>query len=174
MSEGRGLFWYCLRDAVTDNKMIPQALSLHMMNLSLSCRKISFFSERMSYVIYNAHLAARMPRRSWIRMYDKYKSDFFTFLENDNPLYFYCLLKRVPNLLDDTSSEQVVDFWFLPLFLPKYYCIHSFWSKHTEKRNHTISQMRLRSVFKMRMSILNTATTEQMGYGMISFFVCSP
>nr|WP_300655288.1 hypothetical protein [uncultured Anaerobutyricum sp.] len=32
--------------------------------------------------------------------------------------------------------------------------------------------MRLRSVFKMRMSILNTATTEQMGYGSISFFVC--
>ena len=31
--------------------------------------------------------------------------------------------------------------------------------------------MRLRSVFKMRMSILNTATTEQMGYGMFSFFV---
>ena len=33
--------------------------------------------------------------------------------------------------------------------------------------------MRLRSVFKMRISILNTATTEQMGYGSISFFVCS-
>ena len=31
--------------------------------------------------------------------------------------------------------------------------------------------MRLRSVFKMRMSILNTATTEQMGYVMFSFFV---
>ena len=31
------------------------------------------------------------------------------------------------------------------------------------KRNTALSQMRLRSVFKMRMSILNTATTEQMG-----------
>ena len=59
-----------------------------------------------------------------------------------------------------------------PLYLPKDYCIHSFWSQNTEKRNNTISQMRLRSVFKMRMSILNTATTEQMGYGIISFFVC--
>ena len=29
----------------------------------------------------------------------------------------------------------------------------------------------LRSVFKMRMSILNTATTEQMGYRIFSFFV---
>ena len=51
--------------------------------------------------------------------------------------------------------------------------LHSFtWSQNTEKRNNTISQMRLRSVFKMRTSILNTATTEQMGYGIISFFVC--
>ena len=32
--------------------------------------------------------------------------------------------------------------------------------------------MWLGSVFKMRMRILNTATTEQMGYGSISFFVC--
>nr|WP_300650013.1 hypothetical protein [uncultured Anaerobutyricum sp.] len=31
--------------------------------------------------------------------------------------------------------------------------------------------MRLGSVFKMRMSILNTATTEQMGYIAFSFFV---
>ena len=53
-------------------------------------------------------------------------------------------------------------------------CIHSFWSQHTEKRNNTLSQMRLRSVFKMRTSILNTAITEQMGYGIISFFVCFP
>ena len=30
--------------------------------------------------------------------------------------------------------------------------------------------MRLRSVFKMRTSILNTAITEQMGYDIISFF----
>ena len=56
--------------------------------------------------------------------------------------------------------------------LSKDYCIRSFWSQNTEKRNNTISQMRLRSVFKMRMSILNAATTEQMGYGSISFFVC--
>ena len=31
--------------------------------------------------------------------------------------------------------------------------------------------MRFGSILKMRMSILNTATTEQMGYGMVSFFV---
>ena len=42
--------------------------------------------------------------------------------------------------------------------------------EYLEKKN-TISRMRLRSVFKMRMSILNTATTEQMGYGIFSFFV---
>nr|WP_300654246.1 hypothetical protein [uncultured Anaerobutyricum sp.] len=33
----------------------------------------------------------------------------------------------------------------------------------SEKRKYPLSQMRLRSVFKMRTSILNTATTEQMG-----------
>ena len=41
----------------------------------------------------------------------------------------------------------------------------------SQKKKNTISQMRLRSVFKMRTSILNTATTEQMGYGIFSFFV---
>jgi len=35
--------------------------------------------------------------------------------------------------------------------------------EQSEKRKNTLSQMRFRSVFKMRMSILNTATTEQMG-----------
>ena len=43
--------------------------------------------------------------------------------------------------------------------------------EQSEKRKKTISQMRLRSVFKMQISILNTATTEQMGYGIISFFI---
>ena len=41
----------------------------------------------------------------------------------------------------------------------------------SEKRKNNISQMRLGSVFKMRTSILNTATTEQMGYIIFSFFV---
>ena len=91
------------------------------------------------------------------------KATSLLFLENNNLLYFYCSLKR----------EKII-FWPLPLIPPKYYCIHSFWSQNTEKRNNTISQMRLRSVFKMRTSILNTATTEQMGYGIISFFVCFP
>ena len=79
--------------------------------------------------------------------------------------------KRKNNLLDAIPSEQAVVFWPLPLIPPKDYCIHSFWSQNTEKRNNTISQMRLRSVFTMQISILNTATTEQMGYGIISFFV---
>ena len=41
----------------------------------------------------------------------------------------------------------------------------------TEKRKNDTFQMRLRSVFKMRMSILNTATTEQMECIIFSFFV---
>ena len=47
-------------------------------------------------------------------------------------------------------------------------------AKTQKKRNHVISQMRLRSVFKMRVSILNTATTEQMRYDMVSFFRLFP
>ena len=43
----------------------------------------------------------------------------------------------------------------------------------TEKRKNDTFQMRLRSVFKMRMSILNTATTEQMECIIFSFFVYS-
>ena len=59
-----------------------------------------------------------------------------------------------------------------PLLSPKDYWIYPFRSQNTEKRNNAIFQMRLRSGFKMRISILNPATTEQMGYGIISFFVC--
>ena len=113
-----------------------------MMILSLYCRNISLFSKHTPYVTL--------------------KAISLLFLENDNPLYFYCSLKR----------EKII-FWPLPLIPPKDYCIHSLWSQNTEKRNTTISHMRLLSVLKMRMSILNTATTEQMGYGSISFFVCS-
>ena len=43
--------------------------------------------------------------------------------------------------------------------------------KQTEKRNNDTFQMRLGSVFKMRTSILNTATTEQMECIIVSFFV---
>ena len=69
------------------------------------------------------------------------------------------------------SKQESSDFF--PPLIPPQRLLHSFLlePKH-RKRNNTLSQMRLRSVFKMRMSILSTATTEQMGYGIISFFVC--
>ena len=35
-----------------------------------------------------------------------YKGDYFIFWENDNALSLYCLLKRVPNLLNDIPFEQ--------------------------------------------------------------------
>ena len=49
-------------------------LSLYMMNLSLYCRNISLFSKHTPYVTI--------------------KAISLLFLENDNPLYFYCSLKR--------------------------------------------------------------------------------
>ena len=126
-SEDCGLFWYCLRYAVNDDKMISPATIV----------------------------------------YDKYKGDFFD-------IYIRWGLTPPTDIASGrahifrASSSLLIS----PLVSTKAYCIHSFWSQNTEKRNTTISQMRLRSVFKMRMSILNTATTEQMGYGSISFFVC--
>ena len=68
-SEGRGLFRYCLRDAVNDDKMISPATTVHD-----------------EFIII-------------------YKGDYFIFLKNDNALSLYCLLKRVPNLLDDIPFE---------------------------------------------------------------------
>ena len=67
-----------------------------------------------------------------------------------NPLEFNSMDSRIP--LENSHSYQL---WICD---------------SQKKRNNTISQMRLRSVFKMRTSILNTATTEQMGYGIVSFF----
>ena len=130
-----------LLSSFTDDNMIPKPITVHDDFIIILSQYIAFLK---TYTIrYN-------------------KGNFFTFLENDNPLYFYCSLKR----------EKII-FWPLPLIPPpKDYCIHSFWSQNTEKRNNTISQMRLRSVYKMRTSILYTETTEQMGYGIISFFVC--
>ena len=61
-----------------------------------------------------------------------YKGDYFIFWENDNALSLYCLLKRVPNLLNDIPFEQVRDFCPCHLFPPKDYYIHSFWSQNTE------------------------------------------
>ena len=69
------------------------------------------------------------------------------------------------------TVAMVYSFYFL-CFDPRRNEIYSFRSQNTEKRNNAISQMRLGSGFKMRISILNPATTEQMGYGIISFFVC--
>ena len=56
-----------------------------------------------------------------------------------------------------------MSFWYIP------HCPTVDLDSQKKEKNNT-SQMRLRSVFKMRMSILNTATTEQVGYDIISFF----
>ena len=138
-SEGRGLFWYCLRDAVTDNKMILQSIAVHDTFIIILSQYIVFLDE--SHTLYDVHLVARIPRYSWIRVYNESKGDSSNFLENDNALSLYCLLKKENNLLDDTSSEQAVDFWPLPLFPPKDDCIHSFWSQNSENKKNRPLQM---------------------------------
>ena len=61
-------------------------------------------------------------------------------------------------------SRKVIIFWKIPILTNCRFRLN-------RKKKEYISQMRLRSVFKMQMRILNTATTEQMGYGILSFFV---
>ena len=92
-----------LFSSFTDEKMILQFIAVHDTFIIILSQYIVFINA--CHTLHDAHLAARIPRHSRIRMYDKYKGDFFTFLENDTPLYFYCSLKRVPNFLDDTFSE---------------------------------------------------------------------
>ena len=159
-----------LFSSFTDDKMILQAITVHDTFIIILSQYIVFINA--CYTLYDAHLVARILRYSWIRVYNESKGNSSNFLENDNTRPLYCSLKKAPKLLTIHLPSKQEPFWPLPLIPPRYYCIHSFWSQYTEKRNTTISQMRLRSVFKMQTSILNTATTEQMGYGSISFFVC--
>ena len=53
-----------LFSSFTDDKMIPKPITVHNDFIIILSQYIVFFSKRMPYVIYNAHLAARMPRRS--------------------------------------------------------------------------------------------------------------
>ena len=96
----------------------------------------------------------------------QYNSEFIVY--NDSWRYHLISMTASRRQYQNKPQPSVTS----PISSPKTISIHSFWSQNTEKRNTAISQMRLRSVFKMQISILNTATTEQMGYGSISFFVC--
>ena len=72
--------------------------------------------------------------------------------------------RKNASTLQILTPQESITFWRFPI-------LTNCGFRQPEKRNTAISQMRLRSVFKMRLSILSTATTEQMGYGSISFFV---
>ena len=111
-SEGCGLFWYCLRDVVNDDKMISQ-LSLYMVNLSLYIKVTTLF-------------------------FVKWQSSFSLLLVKSEKIIFGRYIFRA-------SSSLLIS----PLVSTKAYCIHSFWSQNTEKRNTTISQMRLQSRWDM-------------------------
>ena len=96
----------------------------------------------------------------------QYSSEFIVY--NDSRRYHLISMTASRRQYQNKPQPSVPS----PISSPKTISIHSFWSQNTEKRNTAISQMWLGSVFKMRFSILITATTEQMGYGSISFFVC--
>ena len=67
------------------------------------------------------------------------------------------------------NKQQINDFCWKKKGIPHSHQLQIQNSQKKEKNN--TSQMRLGSVFKMRTSIINTATTEQMGYIIFSFFV---
>ena len=163
--EGYDLFWYCLRDAVNADKIISSAIIVYDKFTTILWQYIIFlfWMVYLSNKQYNRLRSVSMMRTSILNTATTEQMGY-------DIVSFFRLFS--PNKSDDTSFEQAVVFWFLPHLPPKDYCIHSFWCQNTEKRNNTISQMRLRSVLKMRISILNTATTEHLGYGIISFFVC--
>ena len=86
--------------------------------------------------------------------------------------FFVCFLLMNRNPFQNFTLGFYELFIFFPAVLLIFqrdilwcYALYKFPDTFSDKRrNHTISQM--------RMSILNTTTTEQMGYGMVSFFVC--
>ena len=92
-----------LLSSFTDDNMIPKPITVHDDFIIILSQYIAFLK---TYTIrYN-------------------KGNFFTFLENDNPLYFYCSLKR----------EKII-FWPLPL-IPPQRLLHSFLlePKHRKKK----------------------------------------
>ena len=72
--------------------------------------------------------------------------------------------RRNASILQTLIFWKVISFWYIPR-------CPTVDLEQPEKRKSDISQMRLGSIVKMQMSILTTATTEQMGYITFSFFV---
>ena len=56
-SEGRGLFWYCLRDAVNDDKMISPAITVHDEFIIILLQYIMF--KNACHALHDAHLVVR-------------------------------------------------------------------------------------------------------------------
>ena len=82
----------------------------------------------------------------------------------------YNKLKKAPNLLDGIPFEQAGVFWFLP-FSPQR-LLRSFLlePKHRKKKQCHIPDAASERVLDADEHLKHTATTEQMGYGIISFF----
>ena len=86
-----------LFSSFNDDKMILQAITLHDKFIIILLRYIVWLD--VCHTLHDAHLVARIPRYSWIRVYNESKGDSSNFLENDNALSLYCSLKKAPKLL---------------------------------------------------------------------------
>ena len=71
--------------------------------------------------------------------------------------------RKNASILQALIPWKAISFWYIP-------CCPTVDLDSQKKEKNNTSQMRLRSVFKMRTSILNTETTEQMGCIIFFFF----
>ena len=93
--------------------MILKAITIHDKFIIILSRYIVCLD--VCHALHDAHLVARIPRYSWIRVYNESKGDSSNFLENDNALSLYCSLKEAPKLLTIHLPSKQETFWPLPL-----------------------------------------------------------
>ena len=104
-------------------------LLLYTIDSPLYCSNISFFSRDIFRICDKGDFFN-------IYIFGKWQSTFSLLLVKSEKIIFGRYIFRA-------SSSLLIS----PLVSTKAYCIHSFWSQNTEKRNNPVSQMRLRSVF---------------------------
>ena len=102
-----------LFSSFTDDKMILKAITIHDKFIIILSRYIVCLD--VCHALHDAHLVARIPRYSWIRVYNESKGDSSNFLENNNALSLYCSLKKAPKLLTIHLPSKQETFWPLPL-----------------------------------------------------------
>ena len=94
-----------LLSSFTDDKMIPKPITVHN-NFIIILSQYIIFSQNVCYTLYITRISQQECRGVLeLECTINIKAISVFFCKMTTPLYFYCSLKRVPNLLDDTSSK---------------------------------------------------------------------